>query len=271
MPMPTETSRSEPRSRAASSLEPAGRGRRAPRGPGRPEASARSSPSVERSSASSSGGMSISRGRAARGALESLQQLVDGVDLALLGEHAGPLELVDERGEIDPGAVRHVRGRGEQPERREAERGDRAELDDVSGRFALRDLLRGDLGRLRAARRGRPPRRRSGGRSSPSPRRGATGGRSGGGAPARSRGGAPPSVPTSARIARSGSEIAYQRRFAGFRYGGDMTNATIHTTHGPSSSSSSTRTLRRRSRTSRSSRVTASTTASRSTGSSPTS
>jgi cyclophilin family peptidyl-prolyl cis-trans isomerase len=40
-------------------------------------------------------------------------------------------------------------------------------------------------------------------------------------------------VPTSARTARSGSEIAYQRRFDGFRYGGGMTEATIHTTHGP--------------------------------------
>ena len=34
-------------------------------------------------------------------------------------------------------------------------------------------------------------------------------------------------------MARSGSEIAYQRRFPGLRYGGCMTNATIHTTYGP--------------------------------------
>jgi peptidyl-prolyl cis-trans isomerase B (cyclophilin B) len=36
----------------------------------------------------------------------------------------------------------------------------------------------------------------------------------------------------SARSARSGSETAYQSRVYGFRYGGGMTNATIHTTQG---------------------------------------
>jgi stress-induced morphogen len=38
--------------------------------------------------------------------------------------------------------VRDVRGRSEQPERREAESGDRAELDDVAGRLALQQLVR---------------------------------------------------------------------------------------------------------------------------------
>ena len=35
-----------------------------------------------------------------------------------------------------------------------------------------------------------------------------------------------------ARSTRSGSEIAYQSRLAGFRYGAAMTHATIHTTEG---------------------------------------
>ena len=35
-----------------------------------------------------------------------------------------------------------------------------------------------------------------------------------------------------ARRLRSGSEIAYQSRRQGFRYGAAMTNATLHTTHG---------------------------------------
>ena len=61
---------------------------------------------------------------------------------ASVGEHAGTLQLRDERLEVDARAVRDVRRRGEQPERREAEGGDRAELDDVAGRLALQQLAR---------------------------------------------------------------------------------------------------------------------------------
>ena len=82
------------------------------------------------------------RGRAAR-SLERAEQVVDRRELGLPREDAGRLEL---RRRARRGRracpVRHVRGAGEQPERREAEREDRAELDDVSAGLAHGELLR---------------------------------------------------------------------------------------------------------------------------------
>ena len=65
--------------------------------------------------------------------------------LRLAREHARVLQLDDERVEIDARAARDVGGRGEEPERREPEREDRAELDDVPGALAHEELLRRGL------------------------------------------------------------------------------------------------------------------------------
>ena len=71
----------------------------------------------------------------------------------LLGEHARDLQLPHEGVEVHAAAVGDVGAGGEEPERREAERGDRAELDDVAGRLAdgearrVRLVLVGGAGR----------------------------------------------------------------------------------------------------------------------------
>ena len=56
--------------------------------------------------------------------------------MRLLGKHACDLQLPDEGVEVHPAAVGDIGAGGEEPERREPERGDRAELDDVPGRLA---------------------------------------------------------------------------------------------------------------------------------------
>ena len=80
--------------------------------------------------------MSISRAVVPGATLERGQQLVDGSQVRLLGEHARHLQLPHEGVEVDAAAVGDVGAGGEEPERREAERCDRAELDDVAGRLA---------------------------------------------------------------------------------------------------------------------------------------
>ena len=68
-------------------------------------------------------------------ALERGEQVVDGRELGLLREHAGRFQLGDECVEVDPRAARDVRRRSEEPQRRETERENRAQLDDVSARL----------------------------------------------------------------------------------------------------------------------------------------
>ena len=75
-------------------------------------------------------------------ALERGEQVVDGRELRLPGNDARSLELADERIEIDAGAARDVGGAGEEPQRREPEREDRPELDDVAADLADGELLR---------------------------------------------------------------------------------------------------------------------------------
>ena len=89
---------------------------------------------------SSRGGMSIEPRRCAARAFERGEELVHRRELDVVREHAGALQLVDERIEVDARAVRDVRGRGEEPERREPEREDRAELDDVPRALADGEL-----------------------------------------------------------------------------------------------------------------------------------
>ena len=70
------------------------------------------------------------------------EQLVDRARPGVLGEHALRDELADEGVEVDAGAAARV-GRGrEHPERREAERRDRAELDDVARALPHREPAR---------------------------------------------------------------------------------------------------------------------------------
>ena len=68
------------------------------------------------------------------------EQVVDGRELGILREDAGRLQLEDECVEVDARSARDVRRRGEEPKRREAEREDRAELDDVSARLPYGEL-----------------------------------------------------------------------------------------------------------------------------------
>ena len=75
-------------------------------------------------------------------ALERGEQVVDGRELRLPGNDARSLELADERVEIDAGAARDVGGAGEEPQRREPEREDRPELDDVAADLADGEPLR---------------------------------------------------------------------------------------------------------------------------------
>ena len=75
-------------------------------------------------------------------ALERGEQVVDGRELRLPGNDACSLELTDERVEIDAGTARDVGGAGEEPQRREPEREDRPQLDDVAADLADGELLR---------------------------------------------------------------------------------------------------------------------------------
>ena len=84
------------------------------------------------------------RRRAAR-ALESPEQLVHRRDARVVRQHSGRLELSDEGVEVDPGSARDVGRRCQEPERREAERKDRAELDDVAASLPNRQLPGGRL------------------------------------------------------------------------------------------------------------------------------
>ena len=77
--------------------------------------------------------------------LERGEQVVDRRELRLSREDAGRLELADERVEVDASPVRDVRCGGEEPERREPEREDRPELDDVAAGLADGELLRRGL------------------------------------------------------------------------------------------------------------------------------
>ncbi len=81
------------------------------------------------------------RGRSTR-SLERCQELVDGCELGLAREDACHLELVNEHVEVDARPARNVRRACQQPERREAEREDRPELDDVACALPHRELLR---------------------------------------------------------------------------------------------------------------------------------
>ncbi len=81
------------------------------------------------------------RSRPAR-PLERREQVVDRRELGALREHARRLQLGHERVEVDARPPRHVGGAGEEPERREPEREDGAELDDVSARLSDCEPLR---------------------------------------------------------------------------------------------------------------------------------
>ncbi len=70
------------------------------------------------------------RGRA-RHPFERAQEIGRGPRRGPRGQRPGADELGDVRVEVDARAVGHVGGGGQDPERREAERGDRAELDRV--------------------------------------------------------------------------------------------------------------------------------------------
>jgi hypothetical protein len=93
------------------------------------------------------------RRRTAR-ALERREQLVDGAELRAACDDTCLLQLVDEGVEVDARPAADVGRGGEDPERREAEREDRPELDDVSRPLPHGELLRGalDLARRRALR-----------------------------------------------------------------------------------------------------------------------
>ena len=71
-----------------------------------------------------------------RDALERAEQLVDRPGPRALGQDALADELADERVEVGARAARDVGRGGEDPERREAEGRDRAELDHVAGALA---------------------------------------------------------------------------------------------------------------------------------------
>jgi len=75
-------------------------------------------------------------------AFERSEQVVHRGQLGVVREDACCLELADERVEVDARPTRHVGGGREQPERREAEGEDRAELDHVPRALADRQLLR---------------------------------------------------------------------------------------------------------------------------------
>ena len=80
--------------------------------------------------------MSISRAVVPVPPFERCEELVDRSQVCLLGQHACDLQLLHEGVEVHAAAVSDVGSGGEEPERREAEGGDRAELDDVAGRLA---------------------------------------------------------------------------------------------------------------------------------------
>jgi hypothetical protein len=75
-------------------------------------------------------------------AFERREQVVDGAELGVAPEHACVLQLAHEHVEVDARPVGDVRGRGEQPERGEAEREDRPQLDDVPRSLAHSELSR---------------------------------------------------------------------------------------------------------------------------------
>ena len=75
-------------------------------------------------------------GGRAGASFERRQELVDRAQVRLLGQHACDLQLPHEGVEVHAAAVGDVGSGGEEPERREPECGDRAELDDVAGRLA---------------------------------------------------------------------------------------------------------------------------------------
>jgi hypothetical protein len=70
-------------------------------------------------------------GRVAGCPLQHAQQLVDRAGVHFISQQACGLELLHQRVQVDAKAVGDVRSRREQPERREPERRDRADLDDV--------------------------------------------------------------------------------------------------------------------------------------------
>ena len=125
-------------------------------------------------------------------------------------------ELGDERVEVDPRSVRHVGGGREHPERREAERRDRAELDGVPGALPHGEPPRVGLDSASVGMRGATPPTSSivtAGGSSPSPRRAATCGRRAAARARTSRAASPPSSAATERtIARAGRAGRTRRR-----------------------------------------------------------
>ena len=97
--------------------------------------------------------MSIRRAVVPGAAFERRQELVDRSQVRLLGQHACDLQLPHEGVEVHAAAVGDVGAGGEEPERREAEGGDRAELDDVAGRLADGETRRVRLVLVGSARR----------------------------------------------------------------------------------------------------------------------
>jgi hypothetical protein len=84
------------------------------------------------------GDVDQARRRAAR-PLERGEEVGDGAEPGALRENSRALELADEGIQVDARAVRDVGRGGEEPERREAEGGDGAELDRVAERLAHRE------------------------------------------------------------------------------------------------------------------------------------
>ena len=84
------------------------------------------------------------RGRSAC-TLERSEEGVDRGQSCIVGDDAGCLQLGDERVEVHPRPVRDVGRRGQEPERGEAEGGDRSDLDDVSRGLADCELPGGRL------------------------------------------------------------------------------------------------------------------------------
>jgi hypothetical protein len=81
-------------------------------------------------------------GRGPARALERREQLVHRAELCLARDHSRLLQLVDECVQVHARAAGHVGRRGQDPERREPEREDGAELDDVAGALPHRELSR---------------------------------------------------------------------------------------------------------------------------------
>jgi diaminopimelate decarboxylase len=80
--------------------------------------------------------------RSAGAALERFEQLLHGAELGVFRDDACSLQLADERVEVHARPMQEVARRRQQPERREAEGGDRPEFDDVPRAFALGELAR---------------------------------------------------------------------------------------------------------------------------------